>query len=429
MAGRPILTVQLSSAERRELERQVRSGASTKSQAERARVVLLRADGLSQEQTAKELGCSARRVSTWVARFRRMGIEGLADKPGRGRKPKAKQTPPVNRRGTRGRKGTVVSDISQSGRAAGAANGNAVQSGGTEFSAFISGSPGTDPGGTGEVHASVRSVARAAGVSSMTASRVLRNERSVSAAVRRRVLKAAHDQGYRPDPNLDKLMLYLRKRRTHRLQGNICALVSKDWKPIPTFHKRAFESARLRAEELGFAFDTLEIDEFAAHPTRTVRMLRSRGVAGLVLPSQPHARTLPARDIWDEFSVIAASYSITEPSFHRVVPDQIKNIHLICKRLTERGCERIGLVILRGLERRTRYQYTGGFAAFHLEAGREMLPVHFRSSKESLSSWYRSTKPDAIIVDSSWSARWISELLGLTIPGLVVFAAFSHLDF
>jgi len=85
-AGRPIEPVMLTKEEKQELRRRVKASTSSKRDSERAEIVLLRAEGLKQEEVASRLGCSSVRVSKWTSRFRREGLEGLAEKPGRGRK-------------------------------------------------------------------------------------------------------------------------------------------------------------------------------------------------------------------------------------------------------------------------------------------------------------------------------------------------------
>ena len=73
--------------QRQELERLV--GAPTTSQrlVKRARIVLLRAEGRSQLGTAAEVGVSRPAVIRWERRFAALGLAGLEDAPGRGRKP------------------------------------------------------------------------------------------------------------------------------------------------------------------------------------------------------------------------------------------------------------------------------------------------------------------------------------------------------
>jgi transposase len=54
---------------------------------ERANIILLRLDGVGVEAVAERLKTTPKRVSLWSRRFETSGLEGLDDKPGRGRKP------------------------------------------------------------------------------------------------------------------------------------------------------------------------------------------------------------------------------------------------------------------------------------------------------------------------------------------------------
>src|SRR5512132_3701922 len=53
--------------------------------AERAKVLLLAAEGLSNTEIAQQLGCSRPTVSLWRRRYAQTGLDGLADKPRPGR--------------------------------------------------------------------------------------------------------------------------------------------------------------------------------------------------------------------------------------------------------------------------------------------------------------------------------------------------------
>jgi transposase len=85
--SRPIVKIKLCEEEKVELERRVRSVTTSKRDSLRAEIVLLRAEGKSQEEVVKEVGVSHVCVSKWTRRFIENGIEGLRDAPGRGRKP------------------------------------------------------------------------------------------------------------------------------------------------------------------------------------------------------------------------------------------------------------------------------------------------------------------------------------------------------
>lgn len=85
--ARPVSIIELSSAEEKELVRRVHSHSAAKRDSLRAAIILRRAEGMKQADVAKELGVSVPCVNKWSQRFERDGLEGLADKPGRGRKP------------------------------------------------------------------------------------------------------------------------------------------------------------------------------------------------------------------------------------------------------------------------------------------------------------------------------------------------------
>lgn len=86
--GRPIERVDGSKEQRVELERLVRAATSPQRIVRRAKIVLARMDGLSQQAAAAATGASRPAVIRWERRFLDAGIAGLLkDAPGRGAKP------------------------------------------------------------------------------------------------------------------------------------------------------------------------------------------------------------------------------------------------------------------------------------------------------------------------------------------------------
>jgi DNA-directed RNA polymerase specialized sigma24 family protein len=80
-------SVELSPTQRADLERWQRSTTVSVGLARRARVVLLLADGRSLKDAARIAGLTVRNARKWVRRFLTLGVDGLHDQPGRGRKP------------------------------------------------------------------------------------------------------------------------------------------------------------------------------------------------------------------------------------------------------------------------------------------------------------------------------------------------------
>ena len=78
------LTIRLTPVERRTLLAWQRATTISAGRARRGRIILLLAAGVPISAIATTVGMSRRFVYKWVQRFLDQGVEGLADKPGRG---------------------------------------------------------------------------------------------------------------------------------------------------------------------------------------------------------------------------------------------------------------------------------------------------------------------------------------------------------
>ena len=85
--ARPIRILSLDVAQQQELESIVRRPKSHQRLVRRARIILARAGGMSQQQAADSIGVNRPVVVKWEARFIKDGIPGLAEAPRSGRKP------------------------------------------------------------------------------------------------------------------------------------------------------------------------------------------------------------------------------------------------------------------------------------------------------------------------------------------------------
>ena len=78
------LTICLTPAERQTLLAWQRATTISAGRARRGRIILLVADRVPISDVAATVGISRRFIYKWVQRFMQDGLEGLADKPGRG---------------------------------------------------------------------------------------------------------------------------------------------------------------------------------------------------------------------------------------------------------------------------------------------------------------------------------------------------------
>ena len=281
---------------------------------------------------------------------------------------------------------------------------------------------------TPAVRPSLRAVARAAGVSAMTVSRVLRNHPKVTASTRARVQKVARELGYRPDPNLAKLMHHLRIRRKPAFQSSLCALTTHpEGVRAREYLEQILWGARRQADARGYAFDVLQVDE-APGPARSLqRVLRSRGVEGvLLLPMAAPVNLEPLLD-WRNFSVISTTQSVLAPEFHSVLPHHYRNTQLLCRQLLARGYRRIGLVQKATHAERVNRNF-GAVVTFEslFATGRFVPPLlHDGDLPAKLPDWYQRERPDVIVSFNERQCRRLAKILGTRIPGRIALAATS----
>lgn len=79
--GKTAVLIELSEAERAELESLSRARKTGQALAQRARIVLAAAEGLENKAICNEVGASANTVGKWRQRFAACRLDGLYDEP------------------------------------------------------------------------------------------------------------------------------------------------------------------------------------------------------------------------------------------------------------------------------------------------------------------------------------------------------------
>jgi DNA-binding LacI/PurR family transcriptional regulator len=131
---------------------------------------------------------------------------------------------------------------------------------------------------------SMRDVARLAGVSHQTVSRVLNEHPSVRDSTRQRVLVAIDELQYRPNRAARALVT-----RRSRLIGLLIAKAGSHYGPVSSV--RAIQNA---ARDAGYAVTTANLESTGHHQiVRTVDQLLAQGVEGIVVIA-PQTRVLDA---------------------------------------------------------------------------------------------------------------------------------------
>jgi DNA-binding LacI/PurR family transcriptional regulator len=273
---------------------------------------------------------------------------------------------------------------------------------------------------------SLRSVAKKAGVSAMTVSRVLRNQPSISEPLRARVMEAVHTLGYTPDPQVAKLMHHLRTRRKPAFEAAICALTTRG-PDAPQHHyfEGIANGAAQRAKEVGFSFSTLQIGSTLETWRTLPRVLRSRGVEGAILLPMILPISLDGLLDWDEFSVVAATLSVISPQLHAVLPHHFKNARQLAERISALGYRRIGVVANVEQTQRTNHSLNAAVIWHELLTQGNFVPplLYSGTNPRNLEDWFHREQPDVIVTHVPRLCHTFAARLGLSIPGPVGFVS------
>ncbi len=270
-------------------------------------------------------------------------------------------------------------------------------------------------------------IAAAAGVSTMTVSRALGNQHEVAAATRERIRDYARRLGYRPDPEIAKLMHHLRSQRRRRFQSIICGLTTRTTADSQDYFAALTAGAEAQARARGYGFMVQRLDPDPARWSGVERVLRNRGVEGLLLLPQHAPIDLSPLLDWDAFSVVSTSPSAVGPAAHRVMPHHFANTLLLCRTLAAQGCERIGMVIAADHDRRSEHGFTAAVTWHGLREARHFVPplVHADALAGPLPAWFVREQPDAIVANELSSAREVARLLERKLTGRLRFAVMS----
>ncbi len=285
--------------------------------------------------------------------------------------------------------------------------------------------PAPEAGGAKKPRASIRTIAELVGVSAMTVSKALRNLPKVSARTRARVRAAAAKVGYRPDPEVAKLMHHLRRRTHGTFHSLICALTDRPAEMAHPYHRRLVAGAQRQAQNRGYGFTVVTFDSAAAQRRQLQRMVWARGVQGVLL--LPMREPVGLSDLlpWSDYATVGVTLSLLDPAVHRAIPNHFANTLRLCQRLSELGYRRIGLVIDADQELRVNHAFSAAVIRHNL-AGREVAVPPFiyqRLVPAELVAWYRRERPDAIVATDEAFCRDYARILRLPIPGRVGFVS------
>ena len=269
----------------------------------------------------------------------------------------------------------------------------------------------------------IRTIARLANVCPMTVSLALRNHNKISLATRVRIQRLAEKVGYRPDPTVVKLMHHLRTERRDRPSTAVAVVAAPG---AVTYSETVLQGVRASAERQGYAADVFRVRRAEKDRRALRRALRNRSIEGVVICPQVPSDVFADLLEWEQFSVVATSFTWNHPLFTRVVPDGFGNTLLACGQLAAAGFRRLGLVETREIEEIVRHHFSAAVNWHGTYRGAGLIPaLQFEAPDgpaDLLVDWFDQHRPDVIVAADPRLTRCCHSILehaGRPVPATV----------
>jgi LacI family transcriptional regulator len=272
---------------------------------------------------------------------------------------------------------------------------------------------------------SLGDIARAAGVSRVTACYVMRNHPGPSQATRERILKIAKRLGYNPDARIASWMAKVRDSK------------KKDFLPIAWINTHSEEGAwdrysflspylkgaSARAEQLGYRIENIWAHLESIPMRRVSQIVRQRGIEGVIITHQVRHFQLD----WRSLAAVSLEGSLLAPRLHRVMSDLFFNLLLALKMVRRVGYRRIGICLDPIVDRNSSHACRAAAHHFHATTPKaERVAPLFHNwemgarpgeTKEAaiFKAWIKREQPDVIVGHNGNLVAW-SEAAGFRVP-------------
>jgi LacI family transcriptional regulator len=181
----------------------------------------------------------------------------------------------------------------------------------------------------------LRQIAAHAGCSLATVSLALRDAPRIPESTRQRIQEIAQAVGYQADPR-EAAVQHRRRTRPSISSSTTLAFINffrsvRFWRSEAAY-QGFFMGAEQRAAEMGCKLEVFHPKAQGISGARLTKMLRARGIEGVILGSSPRASAHATLD-WPQFTVVAQGLSLLRPQVSRVAGDYAYNIRLIMHHL------------------------------------------------------------------------------------------------
>ena len=219
------------------------------------------------------------------------------------------------------------------------------------------------------------------GVHRTTVGLALRNSPSIPPETKARILKAAAELGYRPDPALASLVAYRHHKSDVNSYSTIALISDSDygarfWRSEnhQTYWRGLYQGVLEQATALGYQLQEFTVGTDRRHTRRISSILHARGISAVIVTRISNLVD-PIELDWNRISAVSATYSLRAPAIPLVTTQHRANAYLAVNKLIEMGYRRIGLATVEESDKRVDNAWTAGFLSACFSA-RQLLSHH-----------------------------------------------------
>jgi LacI family transcriptional regulator len=195
----------------------------------------------------------------------------------------------------------------------------------------------------------------------------------------------------------------------------------------PSYQYVRLQDIRTQAASHGFSVDEFWLGRDGLTPRKLVRILKARGIEGLIV--SPMSKRLACAEIdFTSFSSVTFGYAMNRPSLHTAGGNVMGGMLLAFERLRTLGYRRIGVALTKWIVGRSQSAFTGGLFSLHQDLEPEdrvpflELPHEVEQGRDFFCSWVARHAPDVVISMDTHAPVWIKGM-GLRMPKDIAFVS------
>jgi len=253
-------------------------------------------------------------------------------------------------------------------------------------------------------------IAKAANVHTSTVSLALRNSPKISLTTRKKIKKIADEMGYQPDPGLLSLVAYRKHLNQASPKASIAVVSdqhpSKNIPDLNPYYRRIRSGIESEAKHNGYNTTFLSLGEDFYTSEQLDRMLKSRGIRGILFNSIYHKETFFELD-WDYYACVKINQFPMELQVDSVSGNGYAAMKLAFEKALELGYQRPAFATCTDDVEHIENRYDSAFFFLQqkLQKQNQIEPFLFdyqlgKIINQQITNWLLKVKPDVLI--SNW---------------------------